>query len=180
VAFKQRIVDALAQAKACLLSAQDKMKAAADKHRRPAPSYQVGDEVLLSTRNLAFKGFKKANARKLLPRFVGPFKVEALVGKAAVRLSLLKDMGVHPVFHVSLVKKYHHDGTSVAPPPVLALDNSVQFEIESIIAQRGSGRTLQYLVKWKGYSQAHNSWEPASELGNAPDIVAAWRQKTRQ
>jgi hypothetical protein len=155
------------------------MKAAADRKRRPAPTYEVGQEVLLSTKNLAFKGFKNAHARKLLPRFVGPFKVEALVGKAAVKLALLKNMGIHPVFHVSLVKPYLHDGTSDAvPPPVLALDNSVQYEVESILAQRGRGRTLEYLVKWKGHSTQHNSWEPASGLENAPEVVAAWQART--
>jgi hypothetical protein len=177
--FRQRIAEALTQAKACLLKSQAQMKAAADRKRRPAPTYEVGQEVLLSTKNLAFKGFKHAHAKKLLPRFVGPFKVEALVGKAAVKLSLLKNMGIHPVFHVSLVKPYLHDGTSDAvPPPVLALDNSVQYEVESILAQRGRGRTLEYLVKWRGYSTQHNSWEPASGLENAPEVVAAWQART--
>jgi len=179
-AFRQRIAEAMTLAKACLSKAQDSMKSAADKHRRPAPTYQVGQEVLLSTRNLAFKGFKKANAKKLLPRWIGPFQIEALVGKVAVRLSLLKTMGIHPVFHVSLVKPYLHDGTSAAPPPVLTLENDVQFEVDHILAQRGRGRTLQYLVRWRGYSPQHDSWEPASELKNAPEVVAAWQKAQQQ
>jgi len=173
--FRQRIADALTQANACLLRAQAAMKVTADKRRRPAPIYRIGDEVLLSTRHLNFKGFQGTHARKLLPRFVGPFQVVALVGKNAVKLALLKDMGIHPVFHVSLVKPYHHGDTCVAPPPVMALDNTVQYEIEKIIAQRGRGRSLQYLIKWKGYEDVHNSWEPAISLKNAPEIVAAWR-----
>jgi len=173
--FRQRIADALTQANACLLRAQVAMKVAADKRRRPAPTYRIGDQVLLSTRHLHFKGFHGTNARKLLPRYVGPFGVVALVGKSAVKLALLKDMGIHPVFHVSLVKPYHHGDTGVAPPPVMALDNTVQYEIEKIVAQRGRGRSLQYLIKWKGYDDVHNSWEPAIGLKNAPEVVAAWR-----
>ena len=172
--LRQRIADALARAKLCLAKAQAAMKRAADKKRRPAPVYTVGQEVLLSARNLAFKGFAGAHARKLLPRWVGPFKVAALVGGSAVRLNLLKDMGIHNVFHVSLVKPYRHGGTGVAPPPVLALDNTLQYEVERILGQRGRGRKLEYLVRWRGYSSDHDTWEPASEVGNAPDIVAAW------
>jgi hypothetical protein len=174
VEFRKRIADALAHAAACLVQAQQRMKASADRRRRPAPEYAVGQEVLLSTRHLHFKGFKGANARKLLPRFVGPFKIAALVGKAAVRLDLLKDMGIHNVFHVSLVKPYQHDGTGGTPPTVLALDNTEQFEIERIVQERGKGKKKEYLVKWIGYSDAHNSWEPADGLKNAPDIIAEW------
>jgi hypothetical protein len=88
--FRQRIAEALTQAKACLSKAQAQMKAAADRKRRPAPTYEIGQEVLLSTKNLAFKGFKHAHAMKLLPRCVGPFKIEALVGKAAVNCHCFK------------------------------------------------------------------------------------------
>ena len=174
VEFRKRIADALAHAAACLVQAQQRMKASADKRRRPPPEYKVGQEVLLSTKHLHFKGFKGANARKLLPRWVGPFKIAALVGKAAVRLDLLKDMGIHNVFHVSLVKPYQHDGTGGTPPVVLALDNTEQFEVERIVQERGKGKKKEYLVKWIGYSDAHNSWEPADGLQNAPDVVAEW------
>ena len=180
VAYRQRIADALAHAKQCLTKSQAAMKKAADRKRRPAPVYTVGQEVLLSTRNLAFKGFTGAHARKLLPRWVGPFKVAALVGQSAVRLNLLEDMRIHDVFHVSLVKPYQHGGTGVVPPPLLALDNSLQYEIECIVAQRGRGSTLQYLTRWAGYSGDHDTWEPASGFKNAPEIVAAWNVRRLQ
>ena len=173
--FRQRLADALADAKRCLLRAQEQMKQAADRRRSEPPVYRVGQEVLLSTKNLAFKGFAQgSNARKLLPKWVGPFKIAALVGKLAVKLDLLADMGVHPVFHVSLVKPYLHGGALVAPPPVLALDNTLQYEVESIVAERGRGKSKEFLVKWLGYDSNHNSWEPAAGLRNAPEVIAAW------
>jgi hypothetical protein len=42
----------LAQTKANLEKAQDRMTAQADKHRSIAPKYQIGDKVWLSTDNL--------------------------------------------------------------------------------------------------------------------------------
>ncbi len=53
---------------------------------------------------------------KLLPRYIGPFKVTAKVGPLACRLDL-KGLRAHPVFHVSLLKQYRPDGTYQPPMP---------------------------------------------------------------
>ena len=34
---------------------------------------------------------------------------------------------------------------------------------------------MQYLIKWKGYSDAHNSWEPKENV-NAPTLLAAYHE----
>jgi hypothetical protein len=39
---------------------------------------------------------------KLVPRFVGPYKISRRIGKLAHKLELPEELiGVHPVFHVS-------------------------------------------------------------------------------
>jgi hypothetical protein len=176
--FRKRIHDALADARACLKKAQDYMKVSANRHRRAAPQYKVGQEVLLSTKNLTFTGFKGQNARKLLPRWIGPFQVAALVGKAAVKLNLLESMGMHPVFHVSLLKPYVHGSTGVAPPLVRTLDNTWNLEVERIVAERGRGRSKEYLIRWRTgegpSSAACDSWEPAVGLKNMSEVLQAW------
>ena len=172
--FRKRIQDAVADAKAALKKAQHYMKVSADRYRRVHPMYSVGQEVLLSTKNLAFKGFKGQHARKLLPRWIGPFKVAAIVGRTAVKLSLLESMGVHPVFHVSLLKPYVHGSTGVAPPVVRALDNTWEFEVERIVGERGRGKTKEYLVRWANWGPTHDSWEPAAALKNMSEVLQAW------
>lgn len=173
--FRKRIHDAVADAKACLKKAQDYMKVSADRYRRLPPVYTVGQEVLLSTKNLVFKGFKGQNARKLLPRWVGPFKVAALVGRSAVKLNLLESMGMYPVFHVSLLKPYVHGSTGIAPPVVRTLDNTWDFEVERIMAERVRGKTKEYLVRWAKWGPAHDSWEPAAALQNMSEVLQQWR-----
>jgi hypothetical protein len=44
-----------------------------------------------------------------------------------------------------------------------------EWEVDSVVASRHTGKkkTLQYLVRWKGFSEAHNSWEPKGNLNNA-------------
>ena len=40
------------------------------------------------------------------------------------------------------------------------------YEVESILDQRGAGRALEYLVKWKGWPAEDSTWEPKSALGS--------------
>ena len=43
---------------------------------------------------------------KLLPQFCGPFKILKKVGEVAYKLELLAHSKVHPVFHVSRLRKH--------------------------------------------------------------------------
>ena len=36
---------------------------------------------------------------------------------------------------------------------------------------------IQFLVKWKGYSDKDNSWEPEDNLANARDLVRDFHRK---
>ena len=65
--------------------------------------YNMGDLVLLSTRNIKMKGIPG----KLQGRFVGPFRVTETIGRQAYRLSLPDTWKIHPVFHVSLLKDWN-------------------------------------------------------------------------
>jgi hypothetical protein len=57
--------------------------------------------VLLSTRNLKFK------ARKLVPKFIGLFKILKYIKESAYKLELLSLYDrLHPTFYISLLKEY--------------------------------------------------------------------------
>ena len=78
-----------------------------NKHRRPSVIYHENDMVYLSTKNLALP---KGQARKLMPRFLGPYKViKATNDSSNVTLELLpelKDRRISPMFHTDLVRPY--------------------------------------------------------------------------
>ncbi|KAJ9529125.1 hypothetical protein QJQ45_007804 [Haematococcus lacustris] len=137
--------------------------------------FQVGDRVLLSTMNLRNMVGK---ARKLLPRYVGPFRIEAHVGEDAVKLTLPPAMSrIHPVFHVSLLRPYEGNFGRLPPTELGWLDDSPQYEVERIVNHRHvrAGKAKEYLVKWKDYEDSDNTWEPASNLANAPDCVNLYK-----
>ena len=74
------------------------------KHRRPSVKYHENDLVYLSTKNLTLP---KGRARKLMPRFLGPYKViKAMNDSLNITLNLpheLKDRRISPTFHTNLV-----------------------------------------------------------------------------
>ena len=59
------------------------------------------------------------------------------VGEVAYELSLPASMsGIHPVFHVSLLRKYQDGGRQSSPPPAVLLDGEEECEIQQVLAHR--------------------------------------------
>jgi len=93
------------EAKAALGKAQEDMKKFADRKRGEEEEYRVGDLVLLSTKDLKWQ-IKGRRSKKLMERFVGPYKVKGIVSSNAIELELSKTIKIHPVVNVSRVRLY--------------------------------------------------------------------------
>jgi len=74
------------------------MKKQADRGRREAENWKVGDRVMLSTKDLVFK---ERPSKKLTEIYVRPYEIEEVVLKNAVKLKLLASMRIHSVVNVS-------------------------------------------------------------------------------
>ena len=52
------------------------------------------------------------------------------------------------------------------------------YKVERILDHKQSGRGLKYLIKWEGYSDDENTWEPVSNLKDCSNLVAQyWEQR---
>jgi hypothetical protein len=89
--------------------------------------------------------------------------------------------GIHDVFHASLLSPYHETtahGPNFSRPPPDLIGGEEEYEVERIINHRRQGRSkaLQYLIKWKGYPESDNTWEPAHQV-HAPDLIKAYQRR---
>lgn len=83
-----------------MLAAQARYREQANRKRRPARQYRVGQEVWLDARNI--KTLRPA--KKLDWKNCGPFRIEKIRSPWAYRLTLPESMKIHSVFHVSLLQ----------------------------------------------------------------------------
>jgi hypothetical protein len=169
----ERVHENLKVARQHLRVAQDRMTTSANRKRRDV-TYRVDDEVMLNTKNIRLNA---VGTPKLLPRYVGPFNVCQVISKTAVKLDLPDLWRIHNAFHVSLIKPYErHDRCQPLPTPLRFEEGSPVFEVEKILSSRivkkGKRARTEYLVKWRGFTQEHNTFEPEAHLAGSRQAVA--------
>ena len=103
--FAKRMKEVQGEAKAALGRAQEDMRRYADRHRGEAVEYKVGDLVLLSTKDLKWQIVGRCS-EKLVERFVGPYKIKAIISSNVVELELPTTIKIHLVVNVSRIKQY--------------------------------------------------------------------------
>lgn len=96
--------EALRQLKYHLHRAQEQMKQYADKKRKEV-HFAEGEWVFLKLRPHRQNSVVQRTHQKLSPRFFGPYQITQQVGEVAYKLKLPDSSRVHPVFHVSQLKK---------------------------------------------------------------------------
>ena len=176
--FLRQLEEDMAQAMENLKRAQEKQKRYVDK-RRIELGLNIGDEVLLSNRNLQVQVVAGVS-QKLGPLYYGPFTILEKLPSAYL-LDLPPHMKVHPVFHVSQLKLYRKPKDSLRryekPDPIMT-DASEEYEVEEILNHRKRRRsrktTNEYSICWKGYPVHKMTSEPQENIANAPKKIAEY------
>nr|GFD20435.1 putative reverse transcriptase domain-containing protein [Tanacetum cinerariifolium] len=145
-------------------AAQDRQKNCADRKRNPM-EFEIRDRVMLKV--LPWKGFVRFGKQgKLNPRYVGPFKVLAKVGKVAYKLELPQELSrVHHIFHVSNLKKCYSNEPLVMPLEGVHIDDMLQFVEEPIeiiereIKRLKRSRIPLVKVRWNSRQGPEFTWE---------------------
>ena len=108
---------------------------------------------------------------ELSPRYIGPFEVLKRVGDVAYELALPPGLsGVHPVFHVSMLKKYHGDGKYIIRWDSVFLDENMSSEEEPIaildreVCKLRSKEIASIKVQWKDRPVEESTWESEVDM----------------
>jgi len=132
------------------------------KDRRHKP-YKVDDQVWLEGTNLKMP----YETAKLSPKRYGPFRVAAKISNTSYQLNLPPTWKIHPIFHATLLTLYReteaHGPNFLEPPPDI-IEGEPEWEVEKILAERRYRNRHQYLIRWKNYSPAHDSWTNENDI----------------
>lgn len=168
-----------------LLKAQQTMKANADKKRRD-DSLTVGEKVYVKLQPYRQQTVVRRPCEKLAAKFYGPFEVLERIGQVAYRLQLPETSKVHPVFHISQLKR----AIGTLPSSITIPDqfnSEVEFVTEPEVLvdvrqlQQGNKPVMEVLIKWKGLPFFEATWEEARSFAerfpgfHLEDKVRLWR-----
>ena len=96
---------------------------------------------------------------KLSPRFFGPYPILEKIGPVPYRVELPAHTRIHPVFHVSKLRKTLKPGEREQPlPPVLTEELAWLSTPEAILDSRVSAQGVELLVKWQDLTEFKASW----------------------
>ncbi|XP_057451083.1 uncharacterized protein LOC130742989 [Lotus japonicus] len=148
----------------CSVTAQSRQKSYVDRRRRPL-EFAVADHVFL--RVSPMKGVLRFGKKgKLSPRSIGPFEVLERVGSVSYRLALPPDLSaVHPVFHVSMLRKYLYDPSHVIRHEDVQLDDHLSYTEHPVAIVDRQVKCLRskdvgsVKVLWRGPSGEEATWE---------------------
>ena len=152
-----------------LKTAQSRQKSYADVRRRDL-EFEVGDLVYLKISPM--RGVKRFGKKgKLSPRYVGPYKILSRVGKLAYAVELPSELSsVHPIFHVSMLRKHISDAVVVDSSVSADIQENLSFDEIPVEILDFSVRRLRNkevpLVKvlWRNQSVEGATWEAEADM----------------
>ena len=128
----------------------------------------------MSTKDLVFK---ERPARKLVDQYVGPYTIEEVVSTNAVKLQLPTSMRIHLVVNVSRIVQYKKQvkGQKKEQGKPMEIEGVKEWEIEKILNKRRIRGVDKYLVRWKGFTAEHDTWERKEDLGNTRETLEEFK-----
>ncbi|XP_039003082.1 uncharacterized protein LOC120129711 [Hibiscus syriacus] len=122
---------------------------------------------------------------KLAAKYYGLYKIIEKIGAVAYKLHLPESSRLHPVFHVSLLKKFIEDSSkAVTDPPAIEDDGQLRIKPLKVVGRRIVNRNgkpiTQLLIRWENLDEANDTWEDYSVLQGQFSMFDPWGQGSSQ
>ncbi|XP_048604724.1 uncharacterized protein LOC125582197 [Brassica napus] len=147
--------------------AQDRQKKYAAQSRREMV-FSIGDWVYLKVSGQKGKD-RFGKVGKLAVRFIGSYQFIQRIREVAYRLNLPEEMQIHPVFHVSMLRKHVHDPSAIETEQLENLQTNLTYPEGPIrIGERRIPR-----LKNREIPQVQVFW------GKRNRVVVTWEDESR-
>jgi len=146
--FVKEMKDKHEKAKAALVKSQEEIKRQADRNRKEAEEYRVGDKVLISTKDFLMELIKRV-IKKLIEKYIGLYVIKKIISENTVELELLALLRIHLVVNVKRIMKYREqiEGQKKIPLPPIEIASEKEYEVEKILNRREKRGKPKYLVR---------------------------------
>jgi hypothetical protein len=162
--FAEAAVNNLAAAHDAIIESRVNQTHQANKKRSIDDPFALGSLVYLSTKNL---NLPKGRARKLTPRYIGPYRVTGSdPGSSTYELDLpesLKKRRIHATFHASLLRRHEPNNDKLFPHRDAKVyydfgdDEEEEWLVDEIIGHRWEDSEIEFEVRW---NLGDSTWEP--------------------
>lgn len=161
-----------------MIAARVKQTRAANRHRQPAP-FEEKDLVYLSTKNIKFE---KGLARKMIPKFIGPYLIIRDFNNGSFELDLpsnMKQRGIHNVFHSSLLRPHIPNDDRRFPGRLenqlgISLDGETnEWAVDKITNHYGRRTKSLFEILWKSGDKSWMPYDQAKRLQALPEYLEA-------
>jgi len=162
--FVTRALQNLADAHDAIIESRVRQTHHANRRRREDDTFAAGDLVYVSTADLSLP---RGRAAKLLPKYVGPFKVlDAQSSTSTYKIELpaqLRARNLHDRFHRSKLRPYHANDDALFPHREAHMfydfgtPDDQEWLVEEILAHKWDRNQLSFQVHW---NLGDTTWEP--------------------
>ncbi|WMV27895.1 hypothetical protein MTR67_021280 [Solanum verrucosum] len=132
--------------------------------------FEVDDWVYLKVSSM--KGVRRFGKKgKLSPRYIDPYRISKGVGNVAYELELPQELApVHPIFHISMLKKCMCDPSLIIPNENIGIKDSLSYEeipVQNLDRQVCKLRTKEVAsvkVLWSNLFVGEATWEAEEDM----------------
>ncbi|WMV09970.1 hypothetical protein MTR67_003355 [Solanum verrucosum] len=108
---------------------------------------------------------------KLSPRYIRPYRIVKRVGNVAYELELPQELAaVHPVFHISMLKKSIGDPSLIIPTENIGINDSLSYEeipvqiLDRQVRRLRTKDVASVKVLWRNQLVEEATWEAEEEM----------------